>query len=70
MHSTGFGLLRRGLMQAVGLALALVAVGGAAREIVDGKLYLNFNSDIQATWEKDIPGSIAKAEKNWPALNQ
>jgi YHS domain-containing protein len=162
MHSTGFGLLRRGLMQAVGLALALVAVGGAARaadstsgkynsayaglgikgydpvayftdggpvpgskefsyewkgvtwlfasaahrdafrsdpgkyapqygaycswgvaqgklfdvdpvhawKIVDGKLYLNFNSDIQATWEKDIPGSIAKAEKNWPALNQ
>ena len=41
-----------------------------AWKIVDGKLYLNFNGDIQATWEKDIPGFIAKAEKNWPNLNR
>jgi YHS domain-containing protein len=41
-----------------------------AWKIVDGKLYMNFNSDIEATWEKDIPGFITKAEKNWPALNR
>jgi YHS domain-containing protein len=41
-----------------------------AWKIVDGKLYMNFNSDIQAAWEKDIPGFIAKAEQNWPSLNR
>ena len=41
-----------------------------AWKIVDGKLYLNFNADIQATWEKDTPGFIAKAEANWPSLNR
>jgi YHS domain-containing protein len=38
-------------------------------KIVDGKLYLNFNADIQKTWEKDIPGFIRKADANWPVLN-
>jgi hypothetical protein len=33
--------------------------------IVDGKLFLNFNADIQATWEKDIFGFITKADANW-----
>ena len=42
----------------------------SAWKIVDGKLYLNFTGDIQATWEKDIAGFIAKAEKNWPGLNR
>jgi YHS domain-containing protein len=39
-------------------------------KIVDGKLYMNFNADIQRTWEKDIPGFISKANGNWPKLNQ
>ena len=34
-------------------------------KIVDGKLYLNLNGDIQAEWSKDIPGNMAKAETNW-----
>ncbi len=34
--------------------------------IVDDKLYLNYNDSVQRKWEKDIPGFIAKAEKNWP----
>lgn len=34
-------------------------------EIVDGKLYLNLNKDIQKLWYKDISGHIQKAEKNW-----
>lgn len=36
--------------------------------IVDGKLYLNYNASVQKDWEKDIPGRIAKADKNWPAV--
>jgi YHS domain-containing protein len=39
-------------------------------KIVDGKLYLNFNGDINATFSKDPAGFIAKANSNWPALNK
>lgn len=37
-------------------------------KIVNGKLYLNYSKGVQATWSKDIPGNIAKAEKNWPGV--
>lgn len=33
--------------------------------IVDGKLYFNYNKDVQQLWKKDIPGRIKKAEENW-----
>lgn len=36
--------------------------------IVDGKLYLNYNASVQKQWEKDIPGRIAKADRNWPSV--
>ncbi len=36
--------------------------------LVGGKLYLNYDRSVQATWEKDIPGFIAKAERNWPGV--
>jgi YHS domain-containing protein len=36
--------------------------------IVDGKLYVNYNAIVQRNWEKDAPGNIAKAEKNWPVV--
>lgn len=39
-------------------------------KIADGKLYLNFNSDINATFSKDPAGFIAKANRNWPSLNK
>ncbi|NIP18325.1 MAG: YHS domain-containing protein [Xanthomonadales bacterium] len=39
-----------------------------AWEIVDGKLYLNYNDSVQAAWKKDIPGFIQKADTNWPGL--
>jgi hypothetical protein len=39
-----------------------------AWKIVDGKLYLNYNPDIQMKWEKDIPGMIEKADQNWPGV--
>lgn len=37
-------------------------------KIVDGKLYLNYDADVQKKWERDIPGFIAKADHNWPAV--
>jgi YHS domain-containing protein len=37
-------------------------------KIVDGKLYLNYDASVQSRWEKDIPGFISKADKNWPAV--
>jgi YHS domain-containing protein len=39
-------------------------------KIVDGKLYLNFNADINTTFGKDPESFIAKANRNWPALNK
>jgi hypothetical protein len=37
-------------------------------KIVGGKLYLNYDADVQKKWEKDIPGFIVKADHNWPAV--
>ena len=39
-----------------------------AWKIVDGKLYLNYDADIQTKWSADIPGNIQKADANWPGL--
>lgn len=36
--------------------------------VVDGKLYLNYNKSIKNKWLKDVPGFIARANKNWPGL--
>ena len=37
-------------------------------KIVNGKLYLNYDAEVQARWEKDIPGFIAKGDRNWPSV--
>lgn len=39
-----------------------------AWKIVDGKLYLNYNKDVQKRWETDVPGNIASANDNWPKV--
>jgi YHS domain-containing protein len=39
-----------------------------AWSIVDGKLYLNYNADVQKTWQKDASGNITKADRNWPKV--
>lgn len=39
-----------------------------AWNIVDGKLYLNYNSSVKNTWEKDARGNIKKANINWPQI--
>lgn len=33
-----------------------------------GKLYLNYDSNVQAKWLKDPDGFIKKADANWPAV--
>jgi len=39
-----------------------------AWKIVNGKLYLNYNRKVQKSWERDIPGHIARANRNWPEV--
>lgn len=41
-----------------------------AWKIVDGKLYLNYNAEVQKMWSQDIPGRIAAGDKNWPSLHK
>ena len=36
--------------------------------IVDGRLYLNYSSQVKKLWEQDVPGYIAKGRQNWPAV--
>lgn len=39
-------------------------------KVVDGKLYLNYDANVQKNWEKDIPGHISRADRNWPQVLQ
>ncbi|MEO1475303.1 MAG: YHS domain-containing (seleno)protein [Pseudomonadota bacterium] len=39
-----------------------------AWRVIDGTLYLNFNSNIQRRWVRDIPGHISQANANWDDL--
>jgi YHS domain-containing protein len=36
--------------------------------IVDGRLYLNYNDEVQQRWERDIPGFIRSGNANWPSV--
>jgi YHS domain-containing protein len=36
--------------------------------IVGDKLYLNYNKDVQQTWNKSQQDFIEKADKNWPGI--
>lgn len=44
------------------------ATDPTAFTIVRGKLYLNYNKDVQDQWSQDIPGYLAKADRNWPEV--
>ncbi|APW42486.1 YHS domain-containing (seleno)protein [Rhodoferax saidenbachensis] len=35
-------------------------------KIVDNKLYLNYDAEVQKKWEKNIPEFVKSADKNWP----
>ena len=36
--------------------------------IVAGKLYLNYDQEIQTKWQKNIPGFITQGDIAWPKL--
>ncbi len=36
--------------------------------VSSGKLFLNYNQSVRATWSKDIPGNVAKGDANWPKI--
>lgn len=40
----------------------------ASFTVIDGKLYLNYNSQVQQQWLKDTPGFIRQADERWPAV--
>lgn len=39
-------------------------------KIVGGRLFLNYNSDVQRKWEADVPRLVARADENWSTLRQ
>ena len=39
-----------------------------AWHIHDDKLYLNYNRGVRFLWRRDIPGNVASADTNWPAV--
>jgi YHS domain-containing protein len=46
------------------------AIDPAAFTVQGGKLYLNYNRDVQKQWSADIRGHVAKADGNWPAVSK
>jgi YHS domain-containing protein len=36
--------------------------------IVDKKLYINFNPDVDRRWSDDVPLNISRANTNWPEI--
>jgi hypothetical protein len=45
-----------------------VSTDPEAFAVVDGRLYLNYSKAVQATWNRDRPGYIAAAERQWTVL--
>lgn len=37
-------------------------------KIVNGKLYVNVNADVDKHWKEDVPANISKGDQNWPAI--
>ncbi len=46
----------------------LVKIEPDAWSIRDGRLYLNYDTDVRKQWESNPVGFIATADKNWPNL--
>jgi len=54
---------------AMGVALEKkLDVDPQAWRVVDGKLYLNVNKDVQKRWLDNVPGNISQANSIWPKL--
>jgi YHS domain-containing protein len=39
-----------------------------AWKVVNGKLYLNYDANVQKRWAQDVPGNIVKGDRNWPKV--
>jgi hypothetical protein len=39
-----------------------------AWHIENGRLYLNYSLRVRRLWREDVPGNIAKGDRNWPGL--
>lgn len=46
------------------------ATSPQAWRIVDNKLYLNYDKNVQSRWTKDTNGHISSADKKWPKLKK
>jgi YHS domain-containing protein len=46
------------------------AIDPAAFTVREGKLYLNYNRDVQKQWSADIPGHVNKADRHWPTVSR
>nr|WP_086939811.1 YHS domain-containing (seleno)protein [Thaumasiovibrio occultus] len=44
------------------------AIDPNAWYIYQDKLYLNYSRSVQNTWQRDVPGNIARGDQNWPKL--
>ncbi len=54
---------------AMGVALDKKLDGDpAVWKIVDDRLYLNVNKDVQKKWLDDVPGNLVKANNTWPRI--
>jgi YHS domain-containing protein len=51
---------------AIGANDALAPGNPNVYEIVDGKLYLNFNEQVQGKWQENKDGFISQADTNYP----
>ncbi len=46
------------------------AIQPTAFTVVNGKLYLNYNADIQKKWGTDVSGYVKKADGLWPETSR
>lgn len=54
---------------AYGVALGKkLDVDPLAWRVVDGKLYLNLNKEVQAQWSQDVKGNLQTANRLWPTI--
>lgn len=54
---------------AMGTAMGLkLDVDPQAWRVVDGKLYLNLNKEVQKKWLSDVPGHVKTANTKWPEI--
>jgi hypothetical protein len=45
------------------------AADPASFTVREGKLYLNYNSEVQKMWTANMPALISKADQLWPAAS-